>query len=166
MDACYHVNILFSLSYIEWQFFYFVRCWYCSADVLEFFFWQLVLMNGSESSLHFPHSNTSGRTQLDDAPASAMAVFTFLLRTFHFSSDSFIYALLVMAVTSQVYSKVDWHPGSSGSSLVQFGLACSLTWQGGGATGDSSFLYDFAIRLMLATLIRFRDTIYHSPSSS
>ena len=63
---------------------------------------RLVVMNGSESSLYFLHSDTSRRPQLDDAPASDMAVFTFLLRTFHFSSTSFIYALLAMANTPQV----------------------------------------------------------------
>ena len=39
---------------------------------------RLVAMNGSGLSLYFLHSNTSGRSQLDDAPASAMAVSTFL----------------------------------------------------------------------------------------
>ena len=50
---------------------------------------RLVAMIGSESSLYFPHSDTSGRLQLDDAPASSMAVFTFLLWTFHFIFASF-----------------------------------------------------------------------------
>ena len=71
-----------------------------------------------------------------------------------------------MAATSQVCSEVDYHPGGAGSWLMQCGLACSLTWQGVGDTGDSGFLYYFDIRLMLATFIRFRVTISHCPRSS
>ena len=114
---------------------------------------QLVAMNRSKSNLYFLHSDTSGRPQLDDAPVSAMDVFTFLLRNFHFKSASYIYALLAMATTSQVCSGVDCHPDGARIWLMKFGLTCSLTWQGGGATGDSAFLYDFSIRLMLATFI-------------
>ena len=80
-------------------------------------------MNGSNSSLYSPHFDTSGRTQLDNAPASAMAVFTFTLRTLYFSSTSFISALLAMANTSQVCSGVEFHPSGAGSWLVSFMLA-------------------------------------------
>ena len=146
--------------------FYFVRRCYCSSVVLEYIFdLRLVSLNGSDSSLYFLHSNTSGQLQLEDAPSSAMAVFTFRLRNFHFSSASFISALIAMFDTSQICSWVDFHPVGNGIWLVKFGLACSLTWQGGGATGDSGFLYDFAIILMLATFMRFRVTIFHCPSS-
>ena len=72
-------------------------------------------MNGSESSLYFPHSDTSGRLQLDGAPVSAMTVFTFPLRTLYFRSASFIYTLLAMAITSQIRSGSDCLPGGAGS---------------------------------------------------
>ena len=49
---------------------------------------------------------------------------------------------------------------------MKFGLTCSSTWQGGGATGDSGFLYDFSVILMLATFTRFCVTVFHFPSSS
>ena len=127
---------------------------------------RLVAMNGSKLILYFPHSDTSGRSQLDDALASAMAVFTFPLRTFYCISASFISALLDMAYTSQVCSEVDCNPGSAGSWLMKFGLTCYLIWKGGGATGFSGFLYYFSIRLMLATSISFCVTISHFPSSS
>ena len=81
-------------------------------------------MNESELSLYFPHSDTSGRLYLDDAPESTMAVLTFLLRNFHFSSASFISVLLVMSATSQVCSEVDCYPGGAGSS--GFVLVASL----------------------------------------
>ena len=123
-------------------------------------------MYGLDSSLYFPHSDTSGRPQLDDSPASATAVFTFPLCNFHFSSASFISALLAMTTTYQVCPGAECHPGGAGSWMMQFGLACSSTWQGGGATGDSGFLYDFSIRLMLDAFIRFRFTIFRYPSSS
>ena len=124
---------------------------------------RLVAINGSESSIYFPHSNTSGWPQLDDAPASAMAVFTFLLRTFHLISTSFISAFLAMATTYQVCSGVVFHPVGAGGWLMKFRLAFSLTWQGGGSTGDSGFRYNFAIRLMLATFIHFCFTIFYCP---
>ena len=92
--------------------------------------------------------------------------FTFPLRTFHFSSDSFISVLLVIAATSQVCSGVDCDPGGSGIWLMQFGTACSLTCKGDGYTVYSGFLYDFSIKLMLATFKRFCVTIYHFPSLS
>ena len=127
---------------------------------------RLVAMNGSKLSLYFPHSDTSGRPQLYDALASAMAVFTFPFSTFHFSSASYISVLLAMDATSQVFYEFYCHPGGAGSWLMQSGIACSFTWQDGGATGDSAFLYDFSIRLMLATSIRFRVTTSCFPSSS
>ena len=46
-------------------------CWNILSDL-----W-LVALNGSESNLYFPHSNTYGWPQLDDTPASTMAVLTF-----------------------------------------------------------------------------------------
>ena len=93
-----------------------------------------------------------------------MAVFTFPLRAFGFSSDFFISALLAMATNPQVCSGVYRHPSGAGIWLIQFWISWSLTWQGDGATEDSSFLYDFSIRLILATFIGFRVTISHLPS--
>ena len=115
--------------------------------------------------MYFPHYYTYGQAQKDDAPESDMAVFTFPLRTFNFSSASFISLFLSKATTSKVYFGVACHPGGAGIWLMQFGLTCSSTWQGGEAT-DSGFLYDFSIILMLATFIRFHVTISHCPSSS
>ena len=147
--------------------FNFVCLCYCSTVVLEYFSdFRLVAMNGSELSLYFQHSGTSGRPQLDDAPASAMAILTFPLRIFHFSSASFISALLAMANTSQVCSGIDCHPRVAESWLMKFGPACSSTWKVDGDTVDSGFLYDFSIILILATFIRFRVTIFYCPRSS
>ena len=88
------------------------------------------------------------------------------LRIFHFNSVSFISVCLDMATTYQVCYGVDCHPGGAGRWLMHFGLTCSSTWQGGGDTGGSGFLYDFAIILLLATFICFHVTIFHCLSSS
>ena len=69
-----------------------------------------------------------------------------------------------MATNPQVCSGVYRHPSGAGIWLIQFWISWSLTWQGDGATEDSSFLYDFSIRLILATFIGFRVTISHFPS--
>ena len=122
-------------------------------------------MNGSELSLYFLHPETSGKPQLDYAQASAMAVFNSPLRNFLFSSAYCISVMLAMAANSQVCSEVDCHPGSAGSWLIKFGLACFSTWQVGRATGNSGFLYNFDIRWLLATFISFHVTIYYYPSS-
>ena len=50
--------------------------------------------------------------------------------------------------------------------IMPFRIACFSAWKGGGATGYSGFLFDFSIRIMLATFIRFCVTISHCPSSS
>ena len=75
-------------------------------------------MDGLEPSLYFLHFNTSGRPQTDDAPASAMAVFTFTLRNFHFLSASFISTLIDMDTTYQVCYGFDCHPGGDGIWLM------------------------------------------------
>ena len=71
-----------------------------------------------------------------------------------------------MAATSQVCYEVEFHPGGAEIWLMQPRITCSSTWQGGGDTVDSGFLYDFSIRLMLATSIRFCVTISQCLSSS
>ena len=42
-----------------------------------------------------------------------------------------------MAATYEVFSEVDRDPGGARNWLMQFGLVCSLTWQGVGDTGVS-----------------------------
>ena len=79
---------------------------------------------------------------------------------------SFISALLAMDDTYQVCSEVVCNPGGAGIRIMKFGIAFSSTCQGGGATVDSGFIYDFSIRLLFANSIRFSVTIYHCSSSS